>query len=97
MPYYVYVLKSEATGKYYIGHTNNLERRLLRHNDPEYKGSRYTKRQGGPWRLVFKERFLTRAEAMKREKDIKRMKSRDFLESLVAEEGSMAESRQSRD
>ncbi len=32
MAYYVYILKSERDGTYYIDQTNNLEERLVRHN-----------------------------------------------------------------
>lgn len=30
--FYTYILQSESTGKYYVGQTNNLGQRLLRHN-----------------------------------------------------------------
>ena len=43
MPYWVYILQSQPTGKYYCGHSDNVERRVKQHNDPEYRGSRTTK------------------------------------------------------
>jgi len=33
MPYFVYILQSQRDGSYYIGHSNNLEYRLKRHNE----------------------------------------------------------------
>lgn len=46
--FYIYVLKSQSTGRHYIGQTNNLKRRLDAHN----KGlSRYTNKRG-PWILI---------------------------------------------
>ncbi|HDM78918.1 MAG TPA: hypothetical protein ENG51_21030 [Deltaproteobacteria bacterium] len=34
MPFWTYVLRSQSTGKLYIGHTSDLKRRLREHNDP---------------------------------------------------------------
>jgi predicted GIY-YIG superfamily endonuclease len=42
--FYVYILQSESTGRFYIGHTNNLDRQLAEHNDPASKDSLTTKR-----------------------------------------------------
>ncbi len=38
MTYWVYILQSETSGRYYIGHTDNLARRLTEHNDPRIYG-----------------------------------------------------------
>jgi putative endonuclease len=46
--YYTYILQSGSTGRYYIGSTQDLERRLAQNNDPNYKGSKITKRFKGP-------------------------------------------------
>ncbi len=85
MPYFVYILKSETTSKYYIGHTDDLDRRLSEHNNPEYQGSKYTKRNQGPWRCVYTEEYSTRSEAMKREREIKAKKSRKYIEMLIGQ------------
>jgi putative endonuclease len=79
MSYYVYVLRSEKDGSFYIGHTFDLEERIQRHNDGK---SSYT-RAKAPWKLIYQEVFTTRSEAMKREREIKRMKSREYIERLV--------------
>ena len=84
LPYTVYILRSESTGRYYIGHTDNLDRRLSQHNDANYHGSNHTKRNKGPWICVYTESFGTRSEAMKREKEIKGKKSRSYIESLLS-------------
>ena len=81
--YYTYILESDSTGRYYIGSTNDLERRLTRHNDPNYTGSKTTKRFKGPWKLVYAESFETRSQAMAREKQIKSWKSRKTLRVLI--------------
>jgi putative endonuclease len=76
---YVYILQSEKDGSYYIGHTADLEERIQRHNHGK---SSYTKARV-PWKLIYQEVFATRSEAMKREREIKRMKSREYIERLV--------------
>jgi len=67
MAFFVYILQSATTGRYYIGHTDDLKRRIRQHNDEEYHGSKTTKRFPGPWHLVFSETFATRSAAMLRE------------------------------
>jgi len=83
MPFHVYILRSESTGQFYIGHTNDLVRRIEQHNDPKYSGSKHTKRSKGPWYCVYSEEFNSRSEAMEREKQIKRYKSRKAIEQLI--------------
>jgi putative endonuclease len=81
--YFTYILQSEFTGRYYIGSTDNLDRRVAQHNDPGYKGSKTTKRFKGPWKLVYAESLQTRAEAMSREREIKSWKSRQAIHDLI--------------
>ena len=79
MTCHVYILQSEASGRYYVGSAKDVEQRLARHNAAQ---SLYTKGRG-PWRLVHLEEFPTRAAAVKREYAIKRMKSRAYIEELI--------------
>ena len=79
MPYFVYILQSERDGSYYIGHTSNLEDRLRRHNEGR---SGYT-RARVPWELVHQEVFHSKSDAMKREREIKAKKVRNYIEQLV--------------
>ena len=72
MGFWVYILQSQCGGRFYCGHTSDLERRLAQHNDPEYRLSKTTKRFGGPWKVVWSKGCPTRAEAMKLEKIIKK-------------------------
>ena len=44
----------------YVGYTNNLELRLLKHNSN--KGAKATK--GYKWQIIFKKRFLSKSKAM---------------------------------
>jgi len=80
----VYILYSETANRYYVGHTENLQKRIISHNIPDDILGRYT-RKNGPWKLVYAEAgFPSRAEAMKREKQIKSWKSRTKIEELIS-------------
>jgi putative endonuclease len=72
MSYFVYILQSESTGRFYCGSTSDIERRLRQHNDPEYRLSKTTKSFKGPWVLLWFRECPTRGEAMKLEKRIKK-------------------------
>ena len=76
----VYILYSNSLDKYYVGYTNDLERRLSEHNR---KKGKFT--DGGiPWSLVLQEKYELKSEAMKREKFIKSQKSRQYILSLLS-------------
>ena len=77
MNFYVYILQN-AHGRFYIGHTEDLERRLREHNEVEPGGGKYTHKHG-PWTIVWSETHATRSEAMRREKEIKSMKSSRWI------------------
>ena len=66
--FWVYILRSENTGGLYVGHTEDLSRRVERHNDGT--ACRYT-RGRGPWVLTYSEPHPTRADAMARERYLK--------------------------
>ncbi|MCX8118436.1 MAG: GIY-YIG nuclease family protein [Desulfobacterota bacterium] len=72
MPYYVYVLKSEADHSSYVGHTSNLQKRLLEHNSGKSPSTRFKR----PWKLLHKEEFQTRSQAIQREKYLKSIPGR---------------------
>ena len=69
MPYYVYVLLCED-GSYYTGYAKDIDSRVEQHM--KGIGGRYTKLHR-PKRLVYSEEFDTRREAMKREREIKKL------------------------
>jgi len=47
MPYYVYVLQNSVSGRFYVGQTNDVSRRLQEHNDKESDWKSYTRKQRG--------------------------------------------------
>jgi putative endonuclease len=77
--FYTYIIYSKSKAKYYIGYTHNLEKRLTRHNS----GWSSSTKAGIPWKLVYFEEFDTKSKALKREYELKRMKSRKYIEELI--------------
>ena len=75
----VYILYSKSIDRYYVGYTNDIQRRLSEHNRPKHK---YTD-AGIPWILVYSEVFDSKKDAMLREKFIKAQKSKHFIATLV--------------
>lgn len=65
----------------YIGQTNNLDRRLNEHNTGRSKYTSLTH----PFDLIYKEEFLTRSEAVKRETVLKSGKGREWLKTQLVE------------
>lgn len=66
---YTYILEC-SDGSLYTGWTNDIEKRLNAHNSGQ--GAKYTKPRR-PVKLVYKEEFETKEEAMSREYAIKRL------------------------
>jgi putative endonuclease len=79
VPFHTYVLRSLSTGRFYIGHTGNLPKRIAQHNSNRVSSLK----NRGPWELVYTEEYPTRAGASQRERQIKRMKSRRWIEQLL--------------
>ena len=76
MPIYVYILYSQAFGKYYIGQTNNINDRLNRHNSGYEKAtSPYI-----PWKLLWFTEKSNREEAMLLEKKLKNLSQKRILQ-----------------
>ncbi len=78
-----YILYSKRVDKYYVGVTENLCKRLERHNQG---WGRFTK-MGIPWEVVYYETFNSKSEAMKREREIKSKKSRKYIEEMITHAG----------
>ena len=76
---FVYILQSEASGRYYVGVSENPDLRLQEHN----RGQTQSTRTGRPWRKVWLEGHDNRAIALAREREIKGWKSQRRIETLV--------------
>ena len=82
--YYIYILYSSKSDKYYVGYTSDVQRRLKEHNDLS-RINKYTKKHI-PWAIrVFFEISENRGDALAVERFIKKQKSRIFLEKLISE------------
>jgi len=79
--YKAYILYSEQFDRYYIGHTDNLENRLNRHNKGYVKSTKPYR----PWKVVHTEEFETKQEAYKREFQIKSYKKGAAFKKLVTQ------------
>jgi putative endonuclease len=79
MPFDVYVLRSEKDGIRYVGSGADAEERLRRHNKGDYKFTKGHK----PWKLIHKEEYNSRSEAVKRERFLKSGQGRKYLDETL--------------
>jgi putative endonuclease len=75
--FWVYVLENPS-GKFYVGQTEDLTKRLRDHNRVDCFEGHFT-RKNGPWRIVWSEEHESRGSAVKRERQIKKMKSSKWI------------------
>ncbi|GGA52469.1 GIY-YIG domain-containing protein [Kroppenstedtia guangzhouensis] len=76
--YVVYILEC-GDGTLYTGITNNLKQRLTHHR--KGTGAKYT-RGRGPFTLKWLETGITRSQALRREREIKKMSRTKKLEMI---------------
>ncbi len=77
--WFVYILRSLKDGRYYIGSTSNLEKRVERHN----QGGNISTKNRRPLELVYFETYNTRVGALRRERVIKSYKGGEAFDKLV--------------
>ncbi len=81
--FYIYFLYSETSDKYYVGHSNDPERRVVEHNTKDF--NTFTKKWA-PWILAFYFPVSdNRGDAMKIERFIKKQKSRKLIETIISQ------------
>jgi len=79
--YYLYILYAATADKYYVGYTDNVQRRLSEHNTSER--NTYTSKFR-PWEIkAIYQIGSGLSDAVRIERYIKRQKSRALLEHLV--------------
>ena len=71
MPSYVYIIYSERLNYYYKGYTEDIIRRITDHNT----GRNVSTANKGPWKVVFVRSYLTKNEALREERRLKRTNS----------------------
>jgi predicted GIY-YIG superfamily endonuclease/alkylated DNA nucleotide flippase Atl1 len=85
MPFYVYIILCKG-GSFYTGSTKDVEERAKLHANG--RGSRYTKMYP-PKRVAYVEQFITRSDAMRRERAIKKLsrkQNRDLIKSQTPQQ-----------
>lgn len=75
--FYVYVLRSPK--QFYIGSTNDLQRRFKEH----LSGKSFATKNKGPWKLVYYEASENEKDARKREKYLKTAWGRRYLKGRI--------------
>jgi putative endonuclease len=76
----MYILKSEIDSSFYTGQCQNIQERVNRHN----KGYTKSTKTKVPWQLVYYESYRARSEALKREIQIKKGKSRQYIDKIIS-------------
>lgn len=77
--WYVYVLQSIKNNRWYIGSTNNYNKRISSHNHGKNKATKpYL-----PWKLIYLEVSLSREDARAREKYLKSGMGRRYLKNRM--------------
>jgi len=82
----VYALYSEAFDKIYIGYSSNVDERIKSHNELATKGWTIRYR---PWKVIYTEKYSTKSEAMRREKQLKSAKGREFIRRIIVDGSSV--------
>ena len=73
--YYTYIIESHSNFRWYIGHTKNIERRLMEHKSGQNKSTRGK----GPWNLIFLKRFDTKLDANRLEIMLKQVRNKEYI------------------
>ncbi|MDP5198725.1 MULTISPECIES: GIY-YIG nuclease family protein [Flavobacterium] len=76
--FYVYIIYSKTFDVYYKGFSENVDQRLIYHNENR---SKYTANKG-PWELVYLKGFETKREALIEELRLKKL-NRKSIEALI--------------
>jgi len=78
----VYAIYNKKHDKFYIGQAQDLEKRLMLHNSKTFKKS-YTAQYDGYWELIYKESLPDRTAALKREKQLKSYRGRQYIKQYI--------------
>ncbi len=81
--WFVYIIQSEKSGRYYVGYSGDVQKRLDAHNRGEVAATRHLR----PWVIAYTEAHNDATSARKREWHLKRQKSRKVLEALISSVG----------
>ena len=80
--FYIYAIYNKKHGKIYIGQSHDPVEREKLHNNHTFKHS-YTSRFDGDWKLIYVETCTTRKSAIKREKQLKSYRGREYIKNFI--------------
>ena len=78
---YVYILESLRDGRYYIGSTVDMDKRMQHHKG----GFTYSTRRFGGIKLVFQQEYGLLKEARAIERKLKNLKRKDYIRKIIEE------------
>ena len=73
--YFTYIIESLVDHRWYIRHTNDIDRRLGEHNLGQNKSTKGK----GPWKLIFLRGFSSNSDANKFEIKLKKLRNKNFI------------------
>ncbi len=76
--WWVYAIKSLTDGRIYVGMSQDVDQRLIQHNDGKTRSTKGYR----PWKLIYREELASRIEARVKEKYLKSGVGKEFLKSL---------------
>lgn len=83
MTFFTYIIKSQVDGRFFIGQTTNIKRRLSQHN----RGLEEQTRKYRPWVLVAFKEFETRGGAMSHDRRLKMLATEVEMEDYFKNHG----------
>jgi len=76
---FVYILKSQKNNRFYIGSTNDINKRFIKHQKGEVKATKNFR----PFTIEFYQYFSTIKEARIIEYKLKKLKRKDYIEKII--------------
>ena len=77
--HYVYVLRSQKDGKFYVGYTKNVQKRLEEHNSGQVRSTKERR----PMKLIYWEGCIDQQDATRREKYLKTAWGKRYIKGRV--------------
>jgi len=79
--FYNYVLQNKSNKNFYVGYTNDLRKRLKKHNQGLNKSTKPYR----PWELIYYEACLNKQDAKRRENYLKTTQGQRLLKRRLKE------------
>jgi putative endonuclease len=76
---FVYILRSLRNNRFYIGSTNNVNKRLVKHNQRLVRSTRNFR----PYKIELSQEYDTLTQAKQIEYKIKRLKRKDYISKMI--------------